>query len=336
MALKVQRIPTRKTQIKQRYAMEKGLIPGFPSISILAGPAGSGKTNLIAFLLSDPRLYGKSWELMQIEDEKGEVIKGLEPRPYFDLVILLMGSTDDMYDQLHEDGVIGVKIYNPKPEDVAHIIKTQEDLIRENDGDILRAPKLAVIADDILGNEKLMRSEPFRILSTKNRHLNCSIFYLAQYIKMVPKKIREQASHVMCLRPTRECGEILCELYRELKMTKDQFMDILHRGTHNETKEEKNFLYVDKSAEPNRRYRRNLDTYLTLEGDEPVAIELNVKEVKKRYRKHRKEKAQEAAAFPVESIPRQDEKKPIRMPSDTYKERREAKMYMVAGQRIYV
>ena len=335
MSLDIKPIKTRKSEIKQRFVMEKGFIPHFPSVGIIAGPAGSGKTTIMGNLLTEEKYYGPSWEGMRLQDEKGDWIEGIERRPYFDLVILLMGSTDDMYDQLHEDGVIGVKIYNPKPEDVAHIIKTQEDLIRQHDGDILKAPKLLVIADDILGNERLMRSEPFRILSTKNRHLNCSIFYLAQYIKMVPKKIREQASHVMCLRPTRECGEILCELYRELLMSKEQFMDILFRATNNPTKQDKNFLYIDKSAEPAKRYRRNFTTYLHLDGDEPVPIEFTAAEVKKKYKQVKKAHQKQVAKFPVEGIPNQDVVSKMHMPSDMHEFKAERKVYIVAGQRVY-
>lgn len=309
--------------------MEHGLVPHFPSIVLVAGPAGSGKTNFMAHMLMTEHFYGKSYEGMQTHDEKGSLFRHLERKPYFDVVILLMGSTDDMYDQLYEDGVINIKVYNPKEADVQHIIDTQEGLIREAGGDILKAPKLLIICDDILGNAKLMNCEPFRILSTKNRHLNASIWYLAQYIKMVPKKIREQASHVMCFRPTQECSEILCELYREPGMTKKQFMEILGRATYNASPAEKNFLYVNKSAEPNKRYRRNLETYLALDGDEPVPIELLKDVVKKKYRKTKKEKAKPVAEFPVPK----DEGK-IRLPSETYEGSEQKKIYLINGRRV--
>jgi len=317
--------------------MEKGVIPGFPTISILAGPAGSGKTNLAAFLLTRPEFYGKSYEGMRIKNRHGEVYKLLEPKPYFDQVILLIGSTDDMYDQLVEDGVVSMKIYQPTKEDVAHIIKEQEDIIAR-DG-ILKAPKLLIVCDDILGDRSLMASQAFRTLSTKNRHLNASIWYLSQYIKFVPKGIREQASTFMCFRPTAECVEVLEEILREPKMDKKAFRAILLEATRNDSLEEKNFLYCDKKAVSAQRYRKNLDTFLAGAEENLASIQLDKKLVKKEYKNaESKEDPNEP-----ESQPNVDHFKfggidpQVIHPSEKYGVDVEAKkkLYVMGGKRIY-
>lgn len=331
MALKVPRVPSRKTQIKQRIAMEKEVVPHHPAICIFCGSVGSGKTNLCTHLLMTDVYYGPSFENMQTHDEKGRPIKYLEARPYYDVIILLTGTKDDMYDQLKEDKIIDLVIENPTKEDLEKILKTQETLLAEADADILKIPRMLLICDDILGDRSLMQCQAFRTMSTKNRHLNLSIWYLAQYIKFVPRAIREQATHTFIFRPTAECAKTLGEIYREPGMAAKTFDQILQFCTANQPGE-KNFMYVNKLTIPENRFRKNLGEYLVIPGMKPPQPpEFDVEEIRTRYKKARQERVVEPEQFPFEQAG-------IALPSEVAAQsKRNRRKVIVSGQnRVYL
>lgn len=330
-SLKVPKMPTSKHDIVRRKLMTERVVPDFPEITLFAGPAGSGKTNLVVHLLSDEKYYGKSWENLQIYDKKGELLKHVKQKGFFDHVILLIGSNDDMYDALKREGIVNHIIVDPTPAHIQHIIDSQQAVITR-DG-IEHAPKVLIIGEDILGNQPLIKSKPFRDLSIKNRHLNFSVWYLSQYVKLIPMVIREQATTVVVFRPTAECSDILCDMYREPKMDKKTFMAILHEGTVNEDENERNFLYIDKKAVPERRYRKNLiESFLGTEERTPIPIDIHRDDIKKIYRDGKRKETAIVAELPP-MLGEQVAPPSVVLQSEPNEKRR---MYMVRGQRVYI
>ncbi len=293
--LEIVKVETKKSQIKQRQLMELDVIPKHAKILIFAGPAGSGKTTLVHNLLTKAQFYGPSFEGMKIPKgvERRHQKKPLEPEPYFDHVILLIGSGDDMYDDLLESGVINQRIRNPTVSQVDEIIRAQEELLAAADGNILKIPKLLVICDDLMANQKLLNSKAFSDLSIKNRHLNASVWYLSQYINLVPKRIREQASNTFIFSCTAQCQKVLMEQYREPGVSKNEFETMIKFATEIDDSGKRNFLHINKSAK--HKFRKNLDIYLYHPGqEEPQTINLGVKEAKSKFTKVPKALASEA------------------------------------------
>lgn len=298
--LNIEAVETKKSQIPQRQLMKLGIIPKHPKISIMTGPAGSGKTTLVANLLMKPQFYGASFEGMHIPkgQERKHQKDPIKPKPYYDHIILLIGSGDDMYDDLIDDGTINQVIRNPKPSHVAQIIKTQEELLREAGGNIMKTPKLLVICDDLMSNKKLMNSKPFSDLSIKNRHLNASIWYLSQYVNLVPKSIREQATNVFIFRCTAQCQQVLMEQFREPRVSKSEFETMLEHATEIEKDGKPNFLHINKAHL--HKFRKNLDQYLYFEWqEEPESFNPNIKQVKKEFKQeHEGEQDRDEVDFP--------------------------------------
>ena len=170
MSLKIEKIDTKKHKIRQRELMNAGVIPHFPSISIFCGSQGGGKSTLIGNLLKNPLMYGPSHELMEKELQKKP---DAPARGYFDGVMLLIGSDDDMYDHLIEEDIIKSNhvCHMPSEQDIQLIIDSQKKAI-ERAKDISKAPKLLVIFDDVVNDGKLLRSKPFLELFVKGRHIN--------------------------------------------------------------------------------------------------------------------------------------------------------------------
>jgi hypothetical protein len=286
-SLKIEKIETKKSQIFQRKHMVDNIIPNFPSIGILTGPAGSGKTTLLINLLTKPQFYGLSYEGVKVptvkDIRKGKAKKAVEPKMYFDHIILLMGSADDMYDDLIKDGIIDQVIHNPTSADIQNIITTQEELLAENDGNILKVPKLLIIGEDLMSNQRLLNSKPFADLSIKNRHLNATIWYMSQYINLVPKRIREQASHIFIFQCTAQCVKVLTEQFRDMHTSKLEFENMLAHATTIGENGERNFLYINKRSP--HKFRKNLDTHLYFPWqEEPETINRNKSQVKKHFK----------------------------------------------------
>ena len=304
--LAIELVESKKQQLPQRQLMKLGIIPKHPKISILTGPAGCGKTTTVANLLMKPQFYGASFEGMHIPkgQERKNQNKPIKPKPYFDHIILLIGSGDDMYDDLIEDGTIGQVIRNPKPSQVAQIIKTQEELLEEAGGDILKIPKLLIIGDDLMSNKKLMNSKPFSDLSIKNRHLNASIWYLSQFVNLIPKSIREQASNIFIFRCTAQCQQILVEQFRDPEVSKKEFETMISQATEVEPDGRPNFLHINKAHK--HKFRKNLDQYLYFKWqEEPESFKPSLKQVKKEFKEeHEGEENSEESQARQEAFPK--------------------------------
>lgn len=256
MSLDIQPLKTTKSGIIQRKLMEEDIIMKHPCITILSGSAGSGKTTVVANLLTNPLMYGKSYELMQAK--KGE------PKPYFDAVFLMIGSDDDGYDQLIKDGAIMPNHVskNPSPQDVQNVIDSQKALLQKANGDISKIPKVLFILDDVISDAKLMRSKPILELFTAGRHINSSTFIGVQHINLIPLAVRNQASYILSFKGNRREIETIANQYCPPLSTISNFMKLLFLATQNTDECKHNFLVISKKAPLEKRFRRNFTDYI--------------------------------------------------------------------------
>lgn len=258
--LKIERIETVKDKIKQRSLMDLGVIPPFPTISIINASAGSGKTTLMANLLIRPEFYGPSLEGV-VPDKPGEKIK---PRGYFDAILLLLGSNDDMYDELIKREIIQANHVRLQPTvaDLQSIVDSQTKLIAKAKGKLHKVPKILILMDDLINNKKLMASDVFKRLMTQNRHLNASVFFLSQYLNSIPKCSRLQASFLFCFRMNRVEYELLKEQFCPNGVPTKIFEQIVVKATSPDEDNKNNFLLISKKESLNRRFRKNLEEYI--------------------------------------------------------------------------
>lgn len=278
-SMQIERIESKKHDLKQRALMEMDVIPKHPTISIFSGSQGGGKSTLVANLLTKPHLYGKSFELMDTR-KKHKV-----PKPYFDAIFLFIGSDDDMYDQLIADGTIRpehVK-HMPTPNDIQMVIDTQKRIMADAEGNITKVPKILCIFDDIINDRKLINSKPFLELFVKGRHINSSTWLLCQYLNLCPKSCRLQANYLFVFKCNRAEMQVLSDQFCPPDMKKDQFHNMVLDVTSDNDKSKNNFLLIVKRAPVEKRFRQNLDTYVIVKhSDVDDGSHDKLKEVKKR------------------------------------------------------
>lgn len=236
--LKIKPLKSRKDDIKQREIMKEGLIMDFPSITIISGRAGSGKTNLLATLLCKPDFFG----------DRGN-------GNFFDLVFLFTNSIDDLL-MIHCKKLLPKKriFVHPTPSDFQKIIDIQEKVIEANG--FKKAPKLLFILDDVINDTKMLSSKVIKSLFFQQRHLKTSIFILTQDFASVPLKFRKNAHFVIFFKGTKREHERLAEDFGDNKLNKNEMLDLIDFAT----KEPFNFLFINnKIPDRSLKFRKNFD-----------------------------------------------------------------------------
>jgi hypothetical protein len=275
--LEIKKIETKKHRIWQRSFMKADIIPQHPCISVFIGSAGAGKSNLCVNMLQNPYMFGPSTEGVLPKKNK---ITGMEmpikEEPYFDIVFLLIGSDDDLWDHSIDIGLIKKEnvIESPTEDDIMRIIKIQQALFEKHEGDITKTPKILIICDDLANDGKLLRSKAFLHLFVKNRHLNASVWFLSQYLNLIPKACRLQAPYFFVFKFNRAEAELLAEQYCPPDIDKKSFIEMCYNVTKDIVDDEgkiiksNNFLLICKKAPEGKRFRQNFDKYIMPEDYE--------------------------------------------------------------------
>lgn len=253
--LKIREVKTNKNSIKQRELMKKNIIGRFPSVQILCGGIGSGKTTFLHNLLTRPEFYGMSYE--GVED-------GKKPKKYFDEIFLFTGSDDDMYDQLIADKIIKeqhVK-FAPKADDIQRVIDLQMKGIKR-DG-LEKSPKVLIILEDLVDDLRLMRSKAMRSLFIRPRQMNMMVVMMAQYLRFIPAGLRRQAMNLFIFGGDRKSTEIICDEFCPSHMKSGDFMRMIEQTQEKREGDEYPFLHINKRCGVPERFRRNLDTVIKL------------------------------------------------------------------------
>jgi hypothetical protein len=208
-------------------------------------------------------MYGLSLEGMEKELEKNP---DAMPKPYFDAIFLMIGSDDDMYDHLIDQGIIKQNhvCHMPSPEDVQRVIDCQKAAINKAKGDMKKVPKILFIFDDVVNDGKLMRSKPFLECFVKGRHINSSTWMLTQYLNLCPKALRLQANYLFVFKSNRAELQVLSDQFCPPSMTKKEFSKMVQETTQDDEENKNNFLVICKRAPEDKRFRKNLDKFVTL------------------------------------------------------------------------
>jgi hypothetical protein len=248
--LKIVAYPTAKNKIKQRPLMKNDIIPKHPARVIFNGKSGSGKSNLMIQLLTQPHFYGRT----KSDDKKSQ---------YFDLIFLFSPTADGQDDlvrflKLPEKRII--TDFNVSALD--NIFDIQDNIIKSNG--IEKSPKILIIFDDVQSDPKFMRTKSFKRAFIQGRHCNMSVFICCQSWTKLDRMCRLQASNIFFFPSSQSECSIVCEEYCPPNTTKKDFMGLLKHATS----EPYSFLNIDvNQKDPKKKFRKNLDTYLTLNNE---------------------------------------------------------------------
>jgi hypothetical protein len=239
--LKIVAYPTAKNKIKQRPLMKSDIIPKHPSRCIFNGKSGSGKSNLMIQLLTQPHFYGRTKK----DDKKSQ---------YFDLIFLFSPTADGQDDLVRFLKLPEKRIITDFNVDALDNVFDIQDAIIKNNG-IEKSPKILIIFDDVQSDPKFMRTKSFKRAFIQGRHCNMSVFICCQSWTKLDRMCRLQASNIFFFPSSQSECNIVAEEYCPARRTKKEFQGLLKHATA----EPYSFLNIDvNQKDPKKRFKKIL------------------------------------------------------------------------------
>tara|TARA_R110001632_G_scaffold45249_1_gene114972 strand:- start:8523 stop:9296 length:774 start_codon:yes stop_codon:yes gene_type:complete len=222
---------TNKDSLEQPESVENDIFPKLPAGCLIIGRSGSGKTQSMVNILTNDNLLGD----------------------YFDIVYLMTDAQPDK--ELIKDLKLEKKniITDFDEEKVKEIMDKAERTIKKDS--FKNSPKIMMVFDDILSNQKFLKSKTATRLATANRHFNISYIFCSQYFKKLPPVMRCNARYTMIFPSSMSEIEKIADELTPARMSKKQFISYLQYAT----KERYSFLAINAdSQEPLRRMFENI------------------------------------------------------------------------------
>ena len=247
--LKILVYKTNKADIKRRPLQEQNIIPAHPFRLLLIGRSGSGKSMNLINMMTRPHFYGRT----NPKDKKSG---------YFDLIFLFSPTAeggDDLVDHLDLDQnriITDEDLFFPQLE---HILKVQKGIIEKNG--LLKSPKILLIFDDCQSAQKFINSPNFLKIFIAGRHYNISTIACGQSFTKFSRATRLQASNIMLYPSSGSEVDLLVDEYTPPNKTKSD----MRRLVAHATSEPFNFLHINNQVPIKDRYRKNLDTVISID-----------------------------------------------------------------------
>lgn len=235
-------IPTRKDKIKQPDGSKADIIPRLNSSILFIGASGSGKTTVLANLMTKKEMF----------------------RNCFDRILLVSptAKTDDIQKYLELDDDDIVDDLKEAPKIINELMKDQKELI-ENDG-ADKADMIAIIFDDCVADNDLLKTPEFVKCFIACRHYNFTTLICSQSYKSVPRKCRLQANNIIYFKGSQSENEVILEDRCPPNMSKKTGLSLIDFAT----KEDFSFLHINMRVDFKTRYRRNFTEIINLPSNE--------------------------------------------------------------------
>lgn len=241
--LSIHQIKTSKDKIKQPELAELDIIPRINSSILFVGASGSGKSTVLANLMTRKEMLGKA----------------------FDRVFLFSptAKTDDIQKSLNIDDDDIEDDLSKVPDMLEEMMEDQRDLIEELGAN--HAPKYAIIFDDVIGNKDFTKHSTFTDCFILNRHFNFTTFICSQSYKEIPRRCRLQAKNIIYFAGSNSENEAIMEDRCPPNYSRKDGLRLVQFAT----KDEYSFLHINMRSHFTDRYRRNFDEIIEVEcGDD--------------------------------------------------------------------
>ena len=233
--MEIKALKTKKSDLPQSSYMEAEILNKFPSLTVCIGRSGSGKSNVIANMLT-----------------KKEFMAG-----FFDEVYLFSptAKSDDLVEHLKlKDDHIIEKLDETAITKLNQIVdKNTEKIKKDGIAKTAKNSKILIICDDCISERVFIKSNILSRLATAGRHSLISTIICSQSYTKVPRVIRLQCQGLIVFPSSNDEIELLCEDLCPPGVSKKEFLDIIKFATD----ERYSFLFVNHhSSNPKDKFRK--------------------------------------------------------------------------------
>lgn len=223
---------TNKDSLKQPESVNVDIFPTMPCGMLVIGRSGSGKTQAMVNIMTNKHLL----------------------KDYFDEVYLFTDTNPDK--ELISDLKLKKKniITDFDELKVKEIMDEQQTIIDEKGFN--KSPKIMFLFDDILSNQKFLKSKTVTKLATANRHFNISYIFASQYYKKLTPVIRTNARYYVIFPSSMSEVEKIAEELTPPSMSKTKFINYLQHATA------KKYSFMSINANSEEPLRRGFDNIL--------------------------------------------------------------------------
>lgn len=246
-SLKIRKVKSSKDKIANPPLAEQGVIPKLGTSTLINGTTGQGKSNLLTNLIRRPEFFGGN---NPTTGESWFKYKFLcSPTAEGDDVQKKLGiAKEDTFTDLAS-----------APEMLQVILDENKEKVKKQGSS--EAPQILLVYDDVISNPRFMRTNQFIKSFIASRHYNMTVFVCSQSWTGVPRKCRLQTKNIFFFASPLSEVELLCAEHCPPNLNKKQFFKMVEYAT----KEPYSFLYINKSAPMNERYRKKLDEQINLD-----------------------------------------------------------------------
>jgi hypothetical protein len=236
--IKITPLKTKKTDLPQSLYMEADIINRFPSLTLCIGKSGSGKSNVVANMLTKKEF---------MKDFFDEIYLFSPTAKSDDLVEHLNLKDERIIDNLDESSIIKLN----------KIVDDNTEKIKKNGiKNTAKNSKILIICDDCISEKVFIKSNILSKLATAGRHALISTIICSQSYTKVPRVIRLQAQGMIVFPSSNDELDLLCEDLCPAGMSKKDFLELIKYATE----ERYSFLFVNHHVKnPKEKFRKNFD-----------------------------------------------------------------------------
>ena len=199
---------------------------------LIVGRTGSGKTNVLLEILTNPDLLGDAFEKKNIF-----LYSALKPDP-------------KMVDTIKIPKKNIIKDWDEK------VVQSQLDRLEQKaKKDFKSAPYTLLIFDDILQKKKFLKSATMSNLATCHRHFKCCYAILTQYYKAVSPVVRTNCSYIIFFASSQMESQKLYEEQAPNGYNKKKFLKCVDLATN----EQYSFLSINTRAKYDEKLRKGFN-----------------------------------------------------------------------------
>lgn len=233
--VEIQALKTKKADLPQTAFMKSDIINKFPSLTLCIGRSGSGKSNVIANMMTKKEF---------LKDFFNEIYLFSPTAKSDDIVEHLKLKDDNIFENLNEEAV----------DKLNEIVDKNTEKIK-NDGILKtsKSSKILIICDDCISEKVFIKSNILSKLATAGRHALISTIICSQSYTKVPRVIRLQAQGLILFPSSNDELELLCEDLCPPNLSKKDFLELIKFATD----ERYSFLFVNHhSKNPKDKFRK--------------------------------------------------------------------------------